>query len=94
MSSGGHYEVLKSSSAGRDLKKLQKTLAARRFARLDGKISRLSLDPRPPGCEDMTGTSNEYRLRDGDYRILYSVDDSRFEVRVTRVRDRKEVYRH
>ena len=45
------------------------------------------------GTEKLSGGSGMYRIRQGDYRILYTVDHERKEVRVFKVRDRKEVYR-
>ena len=86
--------MLVSKAARRDLKRLHKTLSKKQFARLDSKIQSLANNPRPPGCEDMEGMLNAYRVRDGNYRIIYVVDDDAKEVKVGRVRDRKDVYRH
>lgn len=60
--------------------------------RLVDRIVRLALDPRPPGCEKLSG-AEKYRLRQGSYRILYEVDDRSETVVVVRVGDRKDVYR-
>lgn len=92
MSSSANYTVAISKAAGRDLKRLQKLLDSDRFSRIDEKIRDLAQDPRPPGCEPLEGGG--YRIRDGDYRIVYAVDDTTRTVKVARVRDRKDVYRH
>lgn len=57
-----------------------------------GKIQALAEDPRPPGCVKLTGT-DKYRLRQGAYRILYSIDDDRVIVSIVRVAHRQSVYR-
>jgi mRNA interferase RelE/StbE len=49
-------------------------------------------NPRPPGCVKLEG-SDGWRVRVGDYRIVYHVDDSQKIVRVVRVRHRREAYR-
>ena len=60
--------------------------------RLVAKIQRLSADPRPRGCEKLTG-EDRYRLRQGDYRILFQVDDSSRMVTVVKLGQRRDVYR-
>jgi mRNA interferase RelE/StbE len=57
-----------------------------------GRIGALADDPRPPGCEKLTG-QQRYRLRQGRYRILYSIQDDELTVWVVKVGHRKEVYR-
>lgn len=52
----------------------------------------LQKDPRPPGARKLSGVDG-YRIRKGDYRILYTIDDAQRQVRVYRVGDRKDVYR-
>ena len=56
------------------------------------KIEGLSRNPRPPGCEKLSG-QEKYRLRRGDYRILYEIIDQRLLVTVVRVGNRRDVYR-
>ena len=77
--------MLVSSSAGRDLKRLQKILGSDRFSRLDAKIQDLADDPRPVGHESLEGMPNAYRVRDGDYRVIYVIDDAARQVKVGRV---------
>ena len=49
--------------------------------------------PRPKGCKKLVGSKSSWRVRIGDYRILYEIDDSQKLVTVFRVLHRKEVYR-
>ena len=55
-------------------------------------IDRLSEDPRPRGCEKLTG-QERFRLRQGQYRIVYSIQDDELTVWVVKVGHRKDVYR-
>ena len=56
------------------------------------RIETLTEDPRPPGCEKLTG-QQRYRLRQGRYRILYSIQDDELAVWVVKVGHRKDIYR-
>jgi len=53
----------------------------------------LEQNPRPHGCTKLEGSEDEYRVRVGDYRILYVIDDKAKLVTVARVRHRREAYR-
>jgi mRNA interferase RelE/StbE len=55
-------------------------------------IDDLQANPRPPGCKKLVGATG-YRIRTGDYRILYAIDDSASVVRVYRIGHRREVHR-
>ncbi|MDD4859186.1 MAG: type II toxin-antitoxin system RelE/ParE family toxin [Dehalococcoidales bacterium] len=55
-------------------------------------IELLSVEPRPAGCEKLTG-QERYRIRQGRYRILYSIQDKELTVWIVKVGQRKEVYR-
>jgi mRNA interferase RelE/StbE len=57
------------------------------------RIQSLGEDPRPLGCEKLSGHLDRYRVREGNYRILYSIDDESLLVDVVRVGHRKDVYR-
>jgi mRNA interferase RelE/StbE len=57
------------------------------------RIQSLGENPRPFGCEKLSGQLDRYRVREGNYRILYSVDDDKLLVDVVKVGHRKEVYR-
>ena len=56
------------------------------------RIETLAEDPRPPGCEKLTG-QQKYRLRQGRYRILYSIQDDELTIWVVKVGHRKDIYR-
>jgi mRNA interferase RelE/StbE len=82
------YRVALTSSAAKELEKLPNQVVARIFPR----IERLASDPRPPGCKKMQGGDREWRIRIGDYRVVYTVDDSTLIVEVSRIRHRRDVY--
>ena len=56
------------------------------------RIDSLALNPRPPGCEKLSG-QNKYRIRQGDYRIIYTIIDNELTVWVITVGHRKDIYR-
>ncbi|MEX2270473.1 MAG: type II toxin-antitoxin system RelE/ParE family toxin [Vicinamibacterales bacterium] len=60
--------------------------------RVIAKIQRLGSDPRPAGAEKLSG-QEKYRLRQGDYRVLYAIDDPGATVVVVRIAHRREAYR-
>ena len=61
--------------------------------RIARRIEALAQDPRPSGCEKLKGMSEAFRVRRGNYRIIYTVDDVLTVVNVTRIGNRKDVYR-
>jgi mRNA interferase RelE/StbE len=61
--------------------------------RIRAVIVLLGDNPRPPGCRQLAGEEHAYRVRSGDYRIIYDVYDDRLLVQVVRVGHRREVYR-
>jgi mRNA interferase RelE/StbE len=75
-------------TAFRQLKKLDRAVQVRIFA----KINRLADDPRPPGCLKLAGRDNVYRLRIGDFRVLYNIVDAKLIVLVLKVGHRRDVY--
>jgi len=83
------FEVYLERAAQRDLK----NLSSEYFHRIVPHIKSLAENPRPPGCRKITGSKNDWRIRVGDYRILYEIDEKARVVRVMRVRHRREVYR-
>ena len=83
------YNVNVESAAERDLKRL----SAKDFYRIMYHIKALVENPRPVGCRKITGSKSDWRIRIGDYRVLYEIDDKTKAVRVMRVRHRREVYR-
>jgi len=56
-------------------------------------IDKLGNVPRPSGAKKLSGTKDGYRVRVGDYRILYTIDDRRKVITIYRIRHRREVYR-
>lgn len=82
------YAIRYSREAGRSLKKLNPTLAKR----LVTKIEALATNPRPTGSKKLV-QRGDWRLRVGDYRVLYEIKDTEVTVLVVRVAHRREVYR-
>ncbi len=78
-------------------KEPKKFLDALRDGKLTGRFGRaiesLAENPRPPGCLKMQGNEELYRIRVGDYRILYQVRDSVLLVLVVSIGNRSEIYR-
>jgi mRNA interferase RelE/StbE len=83
------YRVLLERSAERDLGRLSFEVHDRVIAAIQG----LANHPRPAGCRKLVGSKNDWRLRVGDYRVIYEIADSVRKVRVNRIRHRREVYR-
>ena len=83
------YKVFIKRSA---VKELESVGSKRDRRRLVAKIRSLAVDPRPPGCQKLSG-AEKYRVRQGNYRIVYSVEDDRLVVMVVRVAHRRDVYR-
>jgi len=82
------YRVLAKRSAVKELGALPPK-DRRRVAR---RIQGLAVEPRPAGCEKLSG-QEKFRLRQGDYRIFYSVDDTELTVTVVKIGHRRDVYR-
>jgi mRNA interferase RelE/StbE len=82
------YSVAFASSAEKELKKLPGQLIAHLIPRLES----LAANPRPSGCKKLTGGDGEWRIRVGDYRVAYTIDDGKLLLEVTRIRHRSEVY--
>ena len=81
------YELLLLPPAQKDLDKLEAPV----FARILKKIRALAGDARPPGCLKLTDEEG-YRIRIGDYRILYRIDDVLKRVYIYRIKHRKDAY--
>jgi len=82
------YKVLIKRSAAKELE----ALPAKDRGRVAARIQQLSSDPRPPGCEKLSG-EDRYRIRQGNYRIIYSVEDQVLTVMVVKVGHRRDIYR-
>ncbi len=61
--------------------------------RLRERIDHLAIEPRPPGVKVLQGKRGLLRIRSGDYRIIYTVEDDRSSVLVVKIGHRREVYR-
>ena len=83
------YRVVLTSSAEKELQGLSSPLNARIVPRLQN----LAANPRPPGCKKLQGGDKEWRIRVGGYRVVYTIDDAKSLVEVTRIRHRSEVYK-
>lgn len=82
------YELSFRPSVAKDLRDVAKTDVKKILARID----LLCDDPRPPGCEKLSGQES-YRLRQGNYRIVYAIKDQVLLVEVIKIGHRREIYR-
>lgn len=82
------YSVLLTRPARKDLDRLDRQT----LNRLAPQIDALASDPRPAGCLKVKGEQNLWRIRVGDYRIGYEIDDAAREVTVIRIGHRREFY--
>jgi mRNA interferase RelE/StbE len=83
------YRLSLRPAAERDLGRLSRAI----LRRVEKAIEGLKEAPRPAGCKKLAGSDNEWRIRVGNYRILYIVDDAQQEVRIARIAHRREAYR-
>ena len=84
------YKVVIKKSAA---KELQDIPGRKDRQRLVERIRRLAGNPRPMGAEKLSGTRDKYRIRQGNFRVLYEVEDDVLIVYVVKIADRKDVYR-
>lgn len=82
-----NYKIEIKKSAAKEIEKLPKIL----LRRILNKIQSLGSEPRPSGCKKLTA-DEKYRVRVGNYRILYSIEDDKLVVYIVKVRHRKKVY--
>ncbi|MGH9441439.1 MAG: type II toxin-antitoxin system RelE family toxin [Thermoanaerobaculia bacterium] len=82
------YQVVLARSAERDLRNLPSQIQDRVMA----VIGRLANNPRPRGVKKLRGGHHLWRLRVGDYRVIYEIQDQRHVVDVSHVRHRREAY--
>jgi len=82
------YKILFKKSVQKDFNSIPK----KDLNKIIDRIKLLGEDPRPPGCEKLTG-QQRYRLRQGRYRILYSIQDDELTVWVVKDGHRKDIYR-
>ncbi|MBI4289481.1 MAG: type II toxin-antitoxin system RelE/ParE family toxin [Chloroflexi bacterium] len=82
------YRIYFRDSVERDLKPIPK----KDLKKIIHRVESLSTQPRPSGCEKLAG-QDRYRVRQGQYRIVYSVQDKELTVWIVKVGHRKDVYR-
>lgn len=82
------YELVFKKSVAKDLR----VFPRQDVKRIMQRIRSLAIDPRPPGCEKLSG-QERYRVRQGLYRIVYEIADRQLLVVVVRVGHRRDVYR-
>jgi mRNA interferase RelE/StbE len=83
------YAVFLRPAGLRDLQNLPPNLRER----VESAIDALAENPRPPGCKKLVGFEDEWRVRVGEYRVLYVIDDTKHRVTIARVAHRREAYR-
>jgi mRNA interferase RelE/StbE len=84
------YSVFVKKSAAREIDDLR---GKKDRQRIVDRIQNLGENPRPAGVEKLSGTSERYRVRQRDYRIVYEVDDAKQTVTIVKISHRKDVYR-
>jgi len=84
----GKYKILIKTSASEELEKIQK----KGLLKIIERIQKLALNPRPQGCQKLSALER-YRIRQGNYRIIYSISDKDLEVHITKIGHRREIYR-
>ena len=85
----GQYRVLIKPSAVKEIEALPRKKDRQRIVK---KIEQLGDEPRPAGCQKLSG-HDRYRIRQGQYRIVYGIEDDKLIVYVVKVGHRKDVYR-
>jgi mRNA interferase RelE/StbE len=83
------YTITFATSARHELQRLPLKLARRILARIEA----LAQEPRPSGCKKLQGSSLLWRIRIGDYRVVYEVDDQPAMVNIVAARHRSDAYR-
>jgi mRNA interferase RelE/StbE len=83
------YKVSVARSARKSLQAIDRQVSLRIISRLES----LAQDPRPPGCAKLEGASQLWRIRIGNYRVVYQIDDAARTVDVSIIRHRRDVYR-
>jgi mRNA interferase RelE/StbE len=82
------YAMSFARSARKELEALEANLISRIFSRIEA----LTEQPRPSGCRKLVGQGNLWRIRVGDYRVIYEIDDTKRLVDVIGVRHRSKAY--
>ncbi|NOR69194.1 MAG: type II toxin-antitoxin system mRNA interferase toxin, RelE/StbE family [Methylomarinum sp.] len=85
-----YYKVELKKPAEKALFKLPKPV----IAKVIHLLKELEQNPRPNGCKKLTGSNNSYRIRTGDYRVVYSIFDDVLVIDIIKIGHRKEIYKH
>ncbi len=83
------YEIIFARSARKEFEDWESKIVTRIFT----KIENLQNEPRPHGCKKLVGEKDLWRIKAGDYRVVYSIDDEGRVVDVIAIRHRRDVYR-
>lgn len=83
------YELRLKASVAKEIEAIEPKKLRRQIV---NRLEALTADPRPPGCEKLAGYSDRYRVRQGDYRIVYRIEDDVLVVFVVKVGHRREIY--
>jgi mRNA interferase RelE/StbE len=84
------YEVIISKRAAKEIKNLPN----QEIPKIIQKIKLLADDPRPSGCKKLSGAEEDlYRIRSGDYRVIYSIEDVIKIVDIRQVGHRRDIYK-
>lgn len=83
------YRIEWRKSTKRDLK----AIPPAQVVRITEAVGKLAADPRPSGCAKLIGSDCAYRIRIGDYRVVYEIFDSILTIEVVKAAHRKDIYR-
>ena len=82
------YSIIFAQSAEKELLRLPRSVSDKIFQ----KVELLANNPRPSGCKKIVGSLNSFRIRVGDYRVVYSVFDDTLTIDIIKIGHRKDVY--
>jgi mRNA interferase RelE/StbE len=83
------YKLTFARSASRELQRLDPPIARRVLSA----IEKLGQNPRPSGCLKLIGSANDWRIRIGDWRVIYAINDEKLIVDIVAIRHRSDAYR-
>ncbi len=83
------YKIEISASAEKSLKKIPKS----ELSKITETIQQLAINPFPVGCRKLTGEENAYRVRHGNYRIIFEVEGQKLLILILKIGHRKDIYR-
>ncbi len=82
------YEIRFKKSAFKEFEKLSLNIQQN----LANDIAQLADNPRPSGCKKLKGVKNSWRIRNGDYRVIYTIEDHILMIEIIKIAHRREVY--